>query len=153
MDVFTVTQKEGSFTIDALVGRLGEDLVVVLHGGEGHIGAVGMAQPRPSLKDPKKTSSTTSVFTYPGHKEDILVKEMSDELSRKLNKKVVVVAGIHWDGLKKREIESILEVCRKLTTVITREVLKNEADYCGDYRSIGRYLWHTASRSVDGVGY
>jgi hypothetical protein len=124
MDYFTITQKKGPFTIDAFVGCLGEDLVVVLHGGVGHIGAVGMAQPRQSLKDPKKTSSTSSVFTYPGHKEDTLVKEMSEELSKKLNKKVVVVAGIHWDGLKKREIESILQVCKKLETVIIREVLK-----------------------------
>ena len=118
MDYFTITQKKGPFTIDAFVGCLGEDLVVVLHGGVGHIGAVGMAQPR------QKTSSTSSVFTYPGHKEDTLVKEMSEELSKKLNKKVVVVAGIHWDGLKKREIESILQVCKKLETVIIREVLK-----------------------------
>jgi hypothetical protein len=124
MNVFTITQKKGSFTIDALVGYLGEDLIVVLHGGEGHIGAIGMAQPRQSLKDPKKTSSTSSVFTYPGHKEDVLVKEMSEALSKKLNKKVVIVAGIHWDALKNREIESILQVCRKLTTVIIREVLK-----------------------------
>jgi gallate decarboxylase subunit D len=124
MDVFTITQKKGPFTVDALVGCLGEDLMVILHGGKGHIGAIGMAQPRQSLQDPKKTSSTSSVFTYPGHKEDMLVKEMSEELSRKLNKKVVVVAGVHWDGLKKREIENILQLCRKLTTVIIREVLK-----------------------------
>jgi hypothetical protein len=124
MDVFTVTQKEGPFTIDAFVGRLGEDLVVVLHGGERHVGAVGMAQPRPSLKDPKKTSSTSSVFTYPGHKEDALVKEMSEELSKKLGRKVVVVAGVHWEGLKKPEIDNIIQLCRKLTAVIIREVLK-----------------------------
>ncbi len=124
MDVFTITQKTGPFTIDAFVGCLGEDLVVVLHGGEGHIGAVGMAQPRQSLRDEKRMSSTSSVFTYPGHKEDVLVKEMSEELSRKLNEKVVVVAGLHWDKLKKREIESISQACRKLTKVIVKEVLK-----------------------------
>ncbi len=124
MDIFTITQKTGPFTIDAFVGCLGEDLVVVLHGGEGHIGAVGMAQPRQSLRDEKRMSSTSSVFTYPGHKEDVLVKEMSEELSRKLNEKVVVVAGLHWDKLKKREIESISQACRKLTKVIVKEVLK-----------------------------
>ncbi len=124
MDVFTITQKTGSFTIDAFVGCVGEGLVVVLHGGEGHIGAVGMAQPRQSLRDEKRMSSTSSVFTYPGHKEDVLVKEMSEELSRKLNEKVVVVAGLHWDKLKKREIESISQACRKLTKVIVKEVLK-----------------------------
>lgn len=124
MDVFTITQKTGPFTIDAFVGCLGEDLAVVLQGGKGHIGAVGMAQPRQSLRDEKRMSSTSSVFTYPGHKEDVLVKEMSEELSKKLNKKVVVVAGIHWDKLRKREIESICQTCRKLTRVIIREVLK-----------------------------
>jgi gallate decarboxylase subunit D len=124
MNVLSITQKRGPFTINALVGYLGEDLVVVLHGGEGHIGAAAMAQPRQNLKDPKKLSSTSSVFTYPGHKEDVLVKEISEALSKKLNKKVVVVAGVHWDALRNQDIESILQVCRKLTKVIIREVLK-----------------------------
>ena len=54
---------------------IGPDLLVYIWGGEApHIGAVAMAQPRPSLADPAKTSSTASVFTYVGHKEDALAK-------------------------------------------------------------------------------
>lgn len=124
MRVFAVTENEGPFRIEALVCCLGDDLLVVLYGGEEHVGAIGMAQPRPSLQDPKRTSSTSSVFTYPGHKEDTLVKEMSEELSKKLKRKVVVVAGMHWDSLERYQIKNIQEICRRLRTEIAREAFK-----------------------------
>src|SRR4030042_3968039 len=97
MDSWAISEKRGGFEIYAQVSMMGDDLLVVLSGGKIHIGAIAMAQPRPSLNDPKKISATSSVFTYVGHKEDILIKSISEELSSHMNRKVVVVAGIHWD--------------------------------------------------------
>ena len=103
---------------------VGSDILVLLTGGRVHIGAVSIAQPRPSLKDAKKISSTSSVFTRVGHKEDVVVKAMSEELSKELNKTVVVAAGIHWDKMKKKEIEMIIEMCSTITKKVIAEVSK-----------------------------
>jgi succinylglutamate desuccinylase len=73
-----------------------------------------MATPRPSLKDPKKWSATSSNFTYVGHKEDSVVKMISETLASRLRTNIVVVAGIHWDNIKPEEIEIIQELTHKL---------------------------------------
>lgn len=99
----------------AQLEMVGNDLLVILWGGRRpHIGAVGIAQSCPSLKDPRRITVSSSVFTFLGHKEDIVVKKMSEEIARKLNKKVVVVAGMHWEELQKEEIEGIMEVCQRI---------------------------------------
>ncbi|MBN2666725.1 MAG: hypothetical protein JXR67_09460, partial [Bacteroidales bacterium] len=72
---FNVRTESGVFDIHASVCLIGKDLLVAIWGGEKpHIGAVSVAQPRPSLKDPKRVSSTASVICILGHKEDELAK-------------------------------------------------------------------------------
>jgi len=75
--------------------RMGEDLCLTLSGGEQeHIGAVAVAQPRPSLADPARTSATASVITLLGHKEDMLARELSLKVAGALNVTVCVACGI-----------------------------------------------------------
>jgi gallate decarboxylase subunit D len=119
---FTVSEKKGRFEVHVRVDVMDRDILVTLTGGAIHIGAIGIGQPRPSLSDPKKISATGSVFTFLGHKEDTVAKSLSEELAARLNSKVVVVAGIHWDGLKIEEIQIITEICQKLTERITNRV-------------------------------
>jgi len=122
MNTFLSSQQKGRFELHAQVTILGKDILVVLAGGVAHIGAVAMAQPRPSLADPRKAGATSSVYTYVGHKEDSIAKTMAEKLSKALNRKVVVVAGIHWDNLRDEEIENIVGMCRE----ITEEVMNNK---------------------------
>lgn len=124
MDLFKISQDRDNFHVEALVCPMGNDILVVLSGGVSHIGAVAMAQPRPSLQDPQRTSATSSVFTFPGHREDVVVKAMSEELSGRLNRRSVIVAGLHWDGLQKKQIEIVLEMCREITEKIIAEAEK-----------------------------
>jgi len=112
---FAVSVKQGRFKISAAVYEMGPDLLVALWGGTyPHIGAIGMAQVRQSLKDPGETSATSSVFTFLGHKEDMLAKPLAEGLTRKLARNSVVVAGIHWDSLTDEEIATTERLCRKL---------------------------------------
>jgi hypothetical protein len=67
-----------------------------------------VAQPRPSLKDPKLTSSSASVICLVGHKEDELVKATAEILAATLKTQVVVTAGIHWDNLAPQAIQQII---------------------------------------------
>jgi gallate decarboxylase subunit D len=124
MDTFDISEKNGIFEVSAHVLLVGSDIIVILTGGRSHIGAVAIAQPRPSLKDAKKIGSTSSVFTRVGHKEDVVAKAMSEEISKRLNKVVVVAAGIHWDKMKKRQIETIVEMCNSITKKVIAEVSK-----------------------------
>ncbi len=111
-------EKEGVFEVLAQVDQVGDDLLVLLTGGKAHIGAVAIAQPRPSLQDPGQPSSTGSVITILGHKEDAVAKAMAEALSGRLGRNVIVVAGIHWDALTREGIATIMELCRKINEKI-----------------------------------
>ncbi|HOP85604.1 MAG TPA: hypothetical protein PLM71_02345 [Syntrophorhabdaceae bacterium] len=129
-----ISEKLHNFEINALVILLEKDVLIVISGGSEHIGAIGVAQPRQSIKDKDKISSTSSVYTFLGHKEDIIVKEMSEGLSKALNKKVVVVAGMHWDDLGEKEIEKIINLCERIKERIIEEILTYEKDYSSHNR-------------------
>ncbi len=124
MDAFTVRSGAGAYVVEGRVLPLGDDLLVVLSGGERHIGAIGMAEPRPSMRDPLRTSSTSSVFTYRGHREDVIVKEISEFLSKEMGRRVVVVAGLHWKDLPPEAIAPVIEACRILAKKIVRKAGK-----------------------------
>jgi len=126
MDIITIKEKDDRFEVSAAVHVLGRDILVVLAGGALHIGAVGIGQPRPSLKYEGKISSTGSVFTIPGHKEDVIAKSMSEELAKNLNRTAVVVAGIHWDGLATEELDKIVNICSRITAKIIVEITERE---------------------------
>ncbi len=122
---FTINTTEGEYDLSAGVSLIGKDLMVVIWGGEKpHIGAVAMAQPRPSLKDPKVTSATASVFCYVGHKEDELSKAAAEILAATLNTNVVVAAGIHWDNIKPEDIQRIIDNSKILVDQILNRIPK-----------------------------
>jgi gallate decarboxylase subunit D len=110
---FSRTKKSLRVIAEALF--IGDDLLVSIWGGtHPHIGAVALAVSRPSLEDPRVTSATSSVLTRIGHKEDEIVKKVSEDLSAALKTTVVVAAGIHWEGLSEDGIETVRSVCGAL---------------------------------------
>jgi len=124
MKRFLVEISKGRFRIKGFVQEVGQDFLISIWGGtRSHIGAVGIAIPRPSLKNPKKWSATSSVFTFIGHKEDTLVKIISERLAARLRRNVVVTAGIHWDGITFNEIKAIQNLTQKLSDQILKKIL------------------------------
>jgi hypothetical protein len=116
---FTVKTDEGSYDLEAYVRFIGSSLLVAIWGGEKpHIGAVSVAQPRPSLKDPGITSATSSVICLLGHKEDDLAKAGSEILASALNTEVVVTVGIHWDSLDGEGIKKVIRNTEVLLDLI-----------------------------------
>lgn len=114
-----VQSQSADYRIYANARLIGPDVLVSIWGGERpHIGAVAAAQPRPSLADPSITSATASVLTYPGHKEDEVVKFASQELAAALDANVVVTAGIHWDDLTPEAIAIIRQRCVEITGLL-----------------------------------
>jgi predicted nucleotide-binding protein len=120
---FTLKTDEGAYDLEANVRLIGNDLLVAIWGGEKpHIGAVSMAQARPSLKDPNVTSATASVFCFVGHKEDELAKAASEILAAALNTQVVVTAGIHWDNMSKEGIQKVIRNSEILVDLILEKI-------------------------------
>ena len=125
--VFNVKTNEGAYDLEASVRFVGQDVLVAIWGGEKpHIGAVSVAQPRPSLKDPEITSATASVICLTGHKEDELVKATSEILAAALNTSVVVTAGIHWDDINEEGIDKIIANSKILVDRILETIVSNK---------------------------
>ena len=101
-----------------------DDVTVVVTGGRDHIGAVGFAVPRPSLLDPECLSSTSSILTMLGHKEDELVKYVSEKVASSTGRNIVVVAGVHYDDLPLRDLEKIRELWVSLTETMIDAINK-----------------------------
>ena len=123
-NVFTVKTSEGSYDLEASVQRIGKDFLIAIWGGEKHhIGAVAVAQPRPSLKDPRATSSSASVICLLGHKEDHLAKAAAETISATLDTVVTVTAGIHWDNISEQGINKINRHFRILIELILKKII------------------------------
>lgn len=127
MKRFLVEISKGQFKIHSSVQEVGQDILVSIWGGtRPHIGAVGIAIPRPSLKNQKKWSATSSNFTFVGHKEDTLVKKISEKLAAQLRRNVVVTAGIHWDRITSNEIKTIQNLTQKLSDQILKKFVPTQ---------------------------
>ena len=120
---FNIKTDKEAYNPEAFVKEIGQDLLVAIWGGERpHIGAVAVAQPRPSLKDHSLRSATASVFCYPGHKDDIIAKEAAEKISSALDTNVTVTVGIHWDDIDEEGIQSVIENSRQLVKMIIARI-------------------------------
>ena len=110
-----VDVQEGHRQMEAWVHRVGDDLVVVVGGGQRpHVGCVVLSQARPSTADPGARSATSSVLTIPPHKEEPIARGMAERLAVQLGGTVVVTAGVHDDGLDRDGVEAYLRLGRRL---------------------------------------
>ena len=115
--------QEGRYDVEASARWIGDDLVVSIWGGDRpHVGAVALAEPRPSLKDAETTSATASVLCVVGHKEDAVVKTASEFLSAALSARVVVTAGIHWENLDAEGIRTVVRRVDSLVKLMARHL-------------------------------
>jgi hypothetical protein len=125
---FRIKTEEAAYRLEASVQEIGNDLLIAIWGGDKpHIGAVAVAQPRPSLKDSSVVSATASVFCYVGHKDDVIAKESAEKLSAALNRNVTVTVGIHWDDLQEVGIKTVVENSQQLVNTIIAEISGTEA--------------------------
>jgi hypothetical protein len=107
---FIVRTNEGAYDLEAALRFVGNDLLVAIYGGEKpHIGAVAVAQVRPSRNDAAIPDSTVSILCLLGHKEDEIAKNAAKKLSLALNTTVTVTAGIHWDDISREGIDAVIK--------------------------------------------
>lgn len=127
MDLKIIKSSFGAkrFNIKSIAIVTKEGLIVCVLGGEKpHVGAVAISIPRPSLKDPKKLSSSTSIFTLVGHKEDELVKPIAELLVKELNQTTVVVAGVHVENATEEDIKRLVNNSMKSIDRLIKKLKK-----------------------------
>lgn len=114
-----LTIEKGRIKINMKAFEVGEDLCVIISGGDKpHIGCVTLSVPRPSLRNDKTISATTSILNLVGHKDDEAARYVSHTLSSKLNKNVVVTCGIHVDDITAEEIDVTIKLLKELTNTV-----------------------------------
>jgi len=103
-----LTKKFKTHNITCSAVKMGNDWNISIYGGDiPHIGAVALGIPRPSLEDKNKISSSVSVLTITGHKEDVIVQKVAKVLSTTLNSTVVVSCGIHIKDITFDDIQNL----------------------------------------------
>lgn len=105
----------GRLELRLIAMQVGNDLQVVLYGGEAHIGATAMASP----------GEATRVIICSGHREDEIALQTANILSKSLECTVCASVGIHYDNILKEEIESL----NIMATESTFEALKKIKNY------------------------
>jgi hypothetical protein len=101
---------------------IGNDLVVFLFNGRGHLGAVAVAD-----YCDKENRASTSVITRLGHKDDTVAYNAAYKLCKQLKAPVCAIAGIHLDDITKDEIEQILQNCNILVEKFGRQRAASQA--------------------------
>ncbi|MDV4151132.1 hypothetical protein R0131_09800 [Clostridium sp. AL.422] len=106
--MLTLTKKFKTHNINCSAVKMGNDWNISIYGGDiPHIGAIALGIPRPSLEDKNKISSSVSVLTITGHKEDVIVQKVAKVLSSALNSTIVVSCGIHFNNITFDDIQDL----------------------------------------------
>jgi hypothetical protein len=113
------------YLIEVRVIRCGNDYVFVFGGGSVyHIGAIAVCLYHPSLKNHDHYTTTPSVITIPGHKEDMLARSAALQLSRELKTNVTICVGLHVDQASKSDIQRLERNFQVLLHITIRECKK-----------------------------
>lgn len=115
----------GKYKITAVGFPTYDGTVVLILGGEKpHVGAIAIGVPRPSLKKHNKISTTSSVFTLTGHKDDQIARPAAEKLATALKEVVVVVAGIHVEEATKEDIKILVRNSMKAVDKLKKRLSK-----------------------------
>lgn len=104
--------------------EIGEDLLLLITGGEAHIGAVATAY----TSTRREAVVETETVCVPGHKEAELADGFAKELAERLGRTVTVVMGIHYDHLSREELKELVSEIREcFHTYLSGKVQKTES--------------------------
>lgn len=88
---------KGRLTLCLTAFDVGSDLLVLLTGGEAHIGAFVCCDP----------SMNMGHFEFNGHREKNVATEVATIIAGATARKVAVACGIHYNNITKQEIQDI----------------------------------------------
>lgn len=103
---------EGRYTVRLTSQKIGEDLLVIITGGEKeHIGSA-------TLKEEKDGIQTIS---KKNHKDYVVAEQLIELIYDTIKKDILVVCGIHIDHATKEEIDILIQNARKCVDIFLKE--------------------------------
>jgi hypothetical protein len=123
--VIVASAGRGKYRVQTVARFIGDDVLISIWGGtKPHVGSVAAATPRPSLEDSRKTSATSSVFNFIGHKDDSIARMFSEKVAASLERNIVATAGVHIDNITKEGIAKVLQNCEVLCFNLIKRLKK-----------------------------
>ena len=99
----------------AAASRIGTDLLISVSGGHTpHIGSVVLAEPCHSLHDSGRAAVTVSILNRPGHKDEVVARDMAEIVCARTRQATVVAAGIHVDHADEAEVNALIAASRSM---------------------------------------
>jgi len=102
--------------------QFGYDWVLFITGGQAHIGSV-------ACSEKNRTPEKVWQITLGQHKEENIVKNAVLRLKAILSGEILVIGGIHYDNLSRKQIQQIEKNCevnlKRLEEIIINDDLKN----------------------------
>jgi len=123
MDDYKLSAGVGRTKINLSARYMGDDLVVLIHNEQAHIGAVAIAD-----YDHDKDRVSISVVTRLGHKDDAVAQKAAYRIGNHMKKPVCVIAGIHLDKVTEEEIRQIVGNSDKLVIRFLQEPYRPQRD-------------------------
>jgi len=90
--------------------RIGKDLLVIITGGDEHIGGVTLSE-----------DDCCSTLSKRGHKECIITKQIAPRIQNYFKQDVLVVCGIHIDSATSNEINILIDNAQKCVEIFLKE--------------------------------
>ena len=104
-----ITSGEGKYKVFLEKKELDDDLIYILGGGQrSHIGGVVICEPDKNSK----------IIRLEGHYDDIVLKPIAEAASKKYNKRVAAIGGVHVDNASQEEIDLLVKNCKELIKCI-----------------------------------
>lgn len=76
----------------------------IFGGHRSHVGSVTVADEQGTLQ----------TITLPGHKEDVITRQWASQIWEIVKQPVSVLAGVHYDDLKKEQLMEVIQILNKL---------------------------------------
>lgn len=88
---------------------IGSDRLLILTGGEPHLGAAAMG-----VHDNIKNRASASVLTSPGHRDQELALYGAQKICSVTQVTIIFIVGIHLDNITKDEIRTIVQTSKSM---------------------------------------
>ncbi len=91
----------GPVELELEAANVGGDLLVLITGGDAHLGAVAVGG--------YATRSYVSVITMPGHKDDCVATKAAARIADRLKRSCAVLVGIHLVDPTREQITNVVK--------------------------------------------
>lgn len=97
-----ISYGEAKYLVALTYFYIGQDLLVVITGGDEHIGGVSLIE-----------NGSFSSIAKKGHKDDVISNMVAPLIYDELKKDTLVICGIHLDNATKEEIDIMVNNAQK----------------------------------------